>query len=245
MFAVLRLGADIMALVRSVTVSQTEDVLRQNVDFYQDRIVLARKMKKLLQTRLYLSRTIHEARTRPSLHANLTKLELGLMEATNGYLKLVMERQLLNTAIQKSIQSTILYAGNKNFFSHSNLNVLEASVAEQMKRMVGLSRNLRSLKEATDRQCLEIKATREKLASRFGVHADKLQAATQSSFSDPDLTSRMQKKIKNINLLATLMSTFVAVAATADPRAVELVQLVRKWRTPRSFEYFKAKCTES
>lgn len=244
MFAVLL--ALVMALVRSTIISQSEDALRENFDFYQDRIVLAKKMKKLLQTRLYLSRTIQEACTRPSLHANLTKLELGLMEATNSYLKLIMERQLMSVAIQKSIHSTILHAGNKNLFAHSNLNLIEASVAEQMKRMMRLSRDLRSLKETTDRQCMEIKTTREKLASRFSLHSEKLQGVTQSSFSDPDLMNKMHKKIKNTNLLATLMTAFVAQNATAgDPRVIELMQVVRKWRTPRTFEYFKAKCTRS
>lgn len=234
-----------MALVRSTIVSQTEDVLRENVDFYRERIILAKKMKKLLQTRLYLSRSIQEARSRPSLHANLTKLELGLMEATNGYLKLVTERQLLNIAIQKSIQSTILHVGNKNLFGHASLNLIEANVAEQMKRMIGFSRQLRSLKETTDRQCLEIKKMREILSSRFGAQSERLLAATRPPAADAALTNKMRKKIKNVNLLSTLMSAFVAQnTAFDDPRLVELIILVRKWRAPRSFEYYKTKCTE-
>ncbi len=233
-----------MALVRSVCVK--EDASQDQLEYYRDRIISARKMKNILEARVYLSKAIRH--TRPfSMHGNLTRnltqLELGLMEAINSYQKVAMERQLLNTALQKSIQSTLLYMSGKNFFNNTNLNYVEYFVGQQMKRMLLLSDSLPQLKEETDEQYMKILSLRKKQISLYGDNYKKIQETEKTTTEDDtaDLKIRLQKKIDQINLVALLISLIIG-HNLGHPKSRDLILLALKWRTRRTFEYYKKKC---
>ncbi|XKL63894.1 hypothetical protein PGB90_006258 [Kerria lacca] len=226
-----------MALVKS-TISINDDELKENIDYYQNRIVLAKKMKKLLEMRLYLVKSCNNC-SFPGMRGNLTKLELGLTEAINSFHKIVMEHQILNLALQKSIQSTLLHVSRKNLFRNHNLNYLENYVVEQMRNMVTYSETLREFKNITDRQYIENLEQKNNLASKFTYALEKLnQNQSSTKLVNLEAKKKMQKKIDNLNKLSTLISLIVGRSKCEPSVKNSLLLLSLKWRTPRSFEYY-------
>lgn len=245
---------NVMALIRT-TIATDDDEFQEDLKYYKDRIVLANEMKKMMGTRLYLlkagnSKPSYAALMKDTPHnIQVTKLELGLMEAVDTFHKVVMDRQLLHIALQKCVQSTMLYVSPKNLWSASRRNYIERCVAEQMKSMLTNSNTMCSLKQSNDEQVCAILDYEERLMGRVAYQQDKVKQTGDTNMSDDEVTqmNTIRKKIDGINKMSTFITTLVSIHCKSldYESGRKLIVEASKWRTPRTLTYYKNLCRHS
>lgn len=211
--------------------------------------MVIKDMKRLMTTRLHLAKASASKRVLQLPHNDITQLERDLMEVRRILLKLSMHRQILNTALQKSIQSTLLHHVSRNLFTVKKLNYIEDSVEQQMKLMMETSKLIRSQKEEINLQSTEILRLEEKLLGRRIAQHERLSQLAESSTSleKSNKVKSVQKTINSINKLSSLL-TILAMKFLGDSDGVnavdeklQILKLATKWRTPRSIKYYESK----
>lgn len=240
-----------MALMKSIIAD--DEKLQENLEYYVMRIIKANEMKKMCNVRLYLVKArnakqsyLSHVKDTPQ-NIQVTKLEIGLMEAVETLQKVVMDRQLLHIALQKCIQSTMLYVSQKCLFGSTRLNYIERYVAKQMKDMLVTSDKLCELKEVYDKQVNDIFNNENALNGRIVYQQNRIKQTHNLNIveSRKNQCSALHKKIHDINNLRIIIGILVSrnCKYLGTENGKKIINEAIKWRTPRSFTYYKNLCS--